>query len=456
MNIDYLTTSEGHEAVLEQYVAAVFAQTCRASGTYPFPYQLPGYAKCLGSTLVRYFLQQPFVLERAVEFFEKLRRIDREGFNGIRYPLDQWVEATIKEPFFTNEGTKWDVRLVRRPDADAAGLPPDDYLKFMCYVAVCHIKYGPSYASVTAQRYFDMATTLGSQEVARLKAVGSGQLPRALTEYKDDSVSCVANDAFATIRVRVKKEAAESYQRVLRFLNDLLRAGFPGSYSIEFASKQKSWLPIKGLPKKSVQALFANAVGYASLHPLLVEYAGLAMRPDEWYTNLDGEQCAMPSSFAVFALGLVSEAYFDLVRRYMQIVDEEHQSIQEKFTPAFVTRFGITARSLPVFISCILSTQSHKPAKVFAEQFRDAESLELLLNCRRNFGRYLPKEEVPDEPDNSVPDAEEQDDSEQAELEAYQWEAVLYTIFGPEKTYPKLLREADEQLRPLYAELFAK
>lgn len=450
MKRDYITTIEGNEAVLAKYVEAVSAGTCRAAKPYPNPYQLPGYQDCLDSPLIAYYLQQqPFVLAEAIEFVEQLRKVDVDGFNGIHYQLDKWLEATIRDPFFTNKGDKWQVQYVLNPGVDLASINPD-YLKFMCYVAVCHLKFGPSFASVTANRYFDMATALGSDEVAKLKRNGSGTLPREVTEYKSESVSCVANDAFATIKITVKQEAAESYQQALNFLNKLLQTDFPRSYAIEFSGPEKHWLPIKGLPKKGVNALFGNAVRYESLHPLVVEYANRAMKTHEWYNNLDDEECAMPSTFAVFALGLVGEAYFDLVIKYMKAVDEEHQAIQTKFTLAFVERFGINKTTLPVFMHCLLSTQSHKHYKLFAEQFSTRENLELLVACKRNFGAYIPKDS------DELADELVEDDEPEEGLAAYLWEDVAHAIFGSEKAQQKLLRAASEDLRPLYSDVLDK
>ena len=451
MQRNYITAIEGNETVLAKYVEAVFAGMCRATEAYPNPYGLPGYQDCLDTPLIAYYLhQQPFVLVEAIEFLEKLRKIDVDGFNGIHYPIDKWLEATVRDPFFTNAGDEWNVQYVLNLGVDLACVNPD-HLKFMCYVAVCHLKYGPSYASVTANRYFDIATALGSDEVAKLKKFGSGTLPREITEYKDESVSCVANDAFATIKIGVKQEAAESYRVALGFLIKLLQTDFPRSYTIEFSAPEKHWLPIKGLPKKGVNTLFANAVRYETLHILLVEYANLAIRPHEWYNNLSDEDCAMPSTFAVFALGLVNETYFGLITKYMRTVDEEHQSIQVKFTLAFVERYGINQTTLPVFMHCLLSTQSHKHYRLFAEQFSTRENLELLLACKHNFVPYLPEESQetidPEFLDDGV-------DAEQQSLIAYLWEDVLNAIFGSSTLTPKLLKAAREELRPLYAELF--
>ena len=60
-------------------------------------------------------------------------------------------------------------------------------------------------------------------------------------------------------------------------------------------------------------------------------YARLAMREDEWYNNLFDESCAMPGSFAVFALGLEGEQWAPLVCDYLDRCDDEHSSLQGKF-----------------------------------------------------------------------------------------------------------------------------
>jgi hypothetical protein len=104
----------------------------------------------------------------------------------------------------------------------------------------------------------------------------------------------------------------------------------------------------------------------------------------------------------------------------MQEVDEGHQSIQEKFTPAFVEKFGITKASLPVFISCILSMQEHKPFKLFAEAFHNVQNSQLLLNCKRNFSDFISK--------SSKEDRSEED---AREMPAYLWTYVIYSIWGP-------------------------
>ncbi|WP_143137590.1 DUF6138 family protein [Burkholderia ubonensis] len=70
--------------------------------------------------------------------------------------------------------------------------------------------------------------------------------------------------------------------------------------SSAFRSPAKHCLPVKGLPKKGVHQLFANATGYPELRPFIAQYARLAMREHEWYTDIDEADPAMPGTFAVF------------------------------------------------------------------------------------------------------------------------------------------------------------
>ncbi|WP_256243964.1 DUF6138 family protein [Burkholderia ubonensis] len=51
--------------------------------------------------------------------------------------------------------------------------------------------------------------------------------------------------------------------------------------------------------EKGVHQLFANATGYPQLRPFIAQYARLAMREHEWYTNIDEADQAMPGTFAL-------------------------------------------------------------------------------------------------------------------------------------------------------------
>lgn len=230
--------------------------------------------------------------------------------------------------------------------------------------------------------------------------------------YQDNTLTCTLKKP-STIHISIKEERLEAYSSSLDFIICLLTSGFPKSYEISFSSKKKEYLPIKGLPKRGVNKFFANAVKYPSLYGKIEQYALSAMNTHEWYTNLNNKDSAMPSTFAVFALGLVGEQYFSLVKKYMETCDPEHSGIQTKFTSAFVEKYGITKSSFAVFIACILSSQWYPMPKSITKAFANREALEILLDFKKNPKGY----EV--------------------------WDRLLYSIFGKDNSKIKKQFPAD-------------
>ena len=121
---------------------------------------------------------------------------------------------------------------------------------------------------------------------------------------------------------------------------------------IDFRSPEKNNLPIKGLPKKGVNQLFANAVRYFELHDKMEQYARLAIKDGEWYKNLTDKYCAVPGTFAVFALGLHDEFYSQLVLDYLAVCDGEHQSVHGWFVLAYIEKYGFTETGLEIYRLC--------------------------------------------------------------------------------------------------------
>ncbi len=80
-------------------------------------------------------------------------------------------------------------------------------------------------------------------------------------------------------------------------------------------------------------------------------YARLAMRQYEQYNNLSDEQCALPGSFAVFALGMLGQEWWQLVWDYLDLCDDEHSHLQEKFLKEYVKN----SSDLPLIPSLYLS-----------------------------------------------------------------------------------------------------
>jgi Family of unknown function (DUF6138) len=178
---NYLVKIEGNEALLDRFIAAVLDGTCSVDEKYPNPYKLPTGETFLDTSVINYFLDnRTFSYERSIEFFEKTRKLGN-GFGRYSYTLGEWFKKNIQKPFFKKTKiSSWQESWSLKPDVDTSKINPE-ILSFMCYVAVCHIKYGASYETVTANEYFDIVTAAGSDEVAKLKKVGTGKLSQELS-----------------------------------------------------------------------------------------------------------------------------------------------------------------------------------------------------------------------------------------------------------------------------------
>lgn len=445
--LNYLVEIEGNEALLEKFIEAINNGTIKIDSVYPEPYLLQTGEKFLLSAIVKYFFgTRAFSKEIYISFIEKLRKLT--GFRSYDYTLGDLTKDLICTKI---ERVKKNNSKIFIPKTEEILPKPilteeeRELLSFLCYLAVSHIKYGSSYASVRANQYFDVVTALGSDEVEQLKKNGTGKLSKELTEYKDSDLTCKANDVFATLNIKLLTDTEESYRKALIFINNLLKSDFPKSYEISFSSKTKDLLPIKGLPKCGQNYLFAGAVKYQNLHTDIVEYIKLAKQKYEWYTNLKDENCAMPSTFAAFALGLQSEAYFNTVIDYFQTIDEEHQSIQQKFTLAFLEKFEISEKSIKVYINAVLSMQEHPHNKAFVSYFINKNSLNLLLDSKENFAAYyFTKQDLKD-----FSDAE----NDVQEMEDYYWKSVMYTTFGQDKDFAKIAKNLTEEEKVLFEAL---
>lgn len=445
-HLNYLVDIEGNEEILEKCIYAINNHTCTLSDEYPNPYVVPTGEQILNSTVIKFFFEtRPFQKELYIDFFEKLRKLEIYGFRSISYSLGQQVNELVIKIFDNVKKNKYHIFV---PDNVVISSLLTDYekeiLSFVCYLAVCHIKYGASYETITANEYFDVVTKLGSNEVEKLKKYGTGNLPIELTNYKDKSISCKANDVFAKIDIKMTNDEEKTYQKAIQFINNLLKTSFPKSFEIQFSSKNKELLPIKGLPKCGQNYLFAGAVKHPNIHKEILEYIALAKHEHEWYNNLENENCAMPSTFAVFALGLEDNKYFDILIDYLKTVDDEHQSIQEKFTPVFLEKFGINEATVKVYINCILSMQNHKQCKLFNTLFSNEDALNLLLQSKENFANYYFTDEYKKELI--------EDKNELEEMVEYYWKNVMYTTFGKTENYKKITK----QLTDYQLELFNK
>lgn len=395
--------------------------------------------------LERYLSRLPlkdFPYAEAVTFCDTLRRL--VGWEEIRYQLEQYIEKQVQERCFL-VGEREDGFTVFPPCTVLPELRAEDVdeglLRFACHVAVCHTVYGQSFESLTTEHILGLVSQLRPDLVKQLKTAGSGKLPKDIQRRKTEHFTASANDAFAIIRITARDSTEECYAEILDYLCAVLsQEEFPRSYSVEFRGKEKLYLPIPGLPKKGVHQLFACAVQYPSLHPAMERYARLAMREFEWYQNLADEACAMPGTFAVFALGLEGERWAPLVTEYLDLCDDEHSSLQGKFLHALIRKFGFQPWTLGVLVRGALSMQWLEPAREFRSLIANGESLDALLAVKRRFSAYLLPEENKD-----------------PKFRAIAWQSLLWAIWGKnsENGGSKVIKTAPKELKEKYQQVFA-
>ena len=387
-------------------------------------------------------LLKEFSCENAVSLCDAMRRL--AGWQEIRYALEKYIEKQVQERYFL-VGEREDGFTVFPPCTVRPELQTEDVdeglLRFACYVAVCHTVYGQSFESLTTEHILGLVSQLRPDMVKELKTAGSGKLPPNIQKRKTKHLTASANDAFATIRITAKDSTEECYDEALDYLCAVLeQEEFPRSYSVEFRGKEKLYLPIPGLPKKGVNQLFACAVQHPNLHPAMARYARLAMREFEWYQNLSDEACAMPGTFAVFALGLEGEPWAPLVTEYLDLCDDEHSSLQEKFLHALIRKFGFQPWTLGVLVRGTLSMQWLEPAKEFSRLIANAESLDALLAVKHRLSAYLLSEENKD-----------------PKFRAIAWQSLLRAIWGTssENGGSKVIKSAPKELKEKYQQVFA-
>ncbi len=383
-----------------------------------------------------------FPYDEAVSFCDAFRRL--VGWKEIHYQLGQYVEKQVQQRYFL-VGEREDGFTVFPPCTLCPELRPEDVdenlLRFVCYVAVCFTVYGASYDTLTTDHYLGLVSQLRPEMVKHLKKHGSGKLPKDIQARKTAHFSATTNDAFATIRISAKDATEACFAEILDYLCEVLeQSDFPRSFSVEYRGKDKRYLPIPGLPKKGINQLFACAVQYPNLHPTIERYARLAMQEYEYYQNIAEEYCAMPGTFAVFALGLEGLQWRTLVCDYLDLCDDEHSSLQEKFIHTFFKKYGFTVETMPVLVHGVQSMQAMNPDKAFRTLIGNETSLNALLEVKAHLADYLP----------------EDSDRDKRSLE-FLWQEVLWGIWSKDSQNggKTIIKKAPEALRTQYQQIFS-
>lgn len=407
--------------------------------------------------VITYWLRQQSArtlnADEAIAFCENLRRHSRWG--EIDYYIEKFFDQELQEKYFVVTGNEREYYTHRTYALKPRVRPQDvpmDLLRFACYAAVNYKIYGLSFQYLKTNYLFGLIEKVCPTMIQKLKKRGTGKLPAHIRKYKTTHMSACTNDAFAVIRIAANEHSQATYREILEYLCSVLQEDvFPRSYAIEFKGPEKVYLPITGLPKKGVHQLFACVAEYPRLYPLLEKYARLAMRRDERYTNIARRLCALPGSFAVFALGMLGPRWQPLVMEYLNLCDDEHSHIQEKFLRAYAQKFGLTQETIPVFIRGILSMQNMKYSKDYRAWIENPESLQALLLAKKHYKEIFPDHIWEDDGDDDEKSVTPE------ELLQYAWDSICYVFWGKDSLQhgKKFLANAPTELHRLLQRIFA-
>ncbi|WP_281231643.1 DUF6138 family protein [Flavobacterium gelatinilyticum] len=301
--------------------------------------------------ILKYYLfrleNEGFCYTKIKIFADAFYKLCGWGFH-MHHPFQLWIKKFIQNPyFFQQQNSFW----LLKPGEPKQPIT-EDYFLFACYIAISHIKHESSQGKHIANQIFSMITRLGSDLPNELQKHGSGSLPEEIMYYQDSLVSCKANDVLAEITIIFKEEKEEAFCKALLFLCQLLKYGFPSSYTFTFKSRKLKFLPISNLPKKDANHFFAKAVQWPSLHEQIEKYARLAMKESAFYNDRENEGSAMPGTFAVFALGLEDEKHHKLVCDYLKICDAENQTVQAYFLWTYIQKYRLTHKAIELYDLC--------------------------------------------------------------------------------------------------------
>lgn len=358
----------------------------------------------------QFIAQKSDIIDPLIQCLNDKHRANRSRLEQWSYQytsaLREWAEKQFLERYFDRTGNFGHEWLLK--EGAKASLPNADAIEFFLYAALQIGRKEPD----TRKEYLELAKQLGSEQAANYLQQGSG---RYESMRQGSLFQGKANDILQTIDIRIASEEEAAYREALDYVISLLEQGFPKGYKLTLRSKAKNYLPVKKLAKSQQHQFFANCVQYPDLFPRVAKYVEAAMEEFAWYGDVEpGEKSAMPGTYAVFGLGLYSEAYYPLVQRYMELVDTEHQSVQDGYAEAFVEAHGLSVQQMPVLIS-------------------------ILLGGNESAGAVK----------NIVIDSPELADAlvhELAAKEDYQREYVLYRIFGSRS---KLAQRAKKETSPL-------
>ena len=319
-----------------------------------------------------------------IELIEKILQVmnsakNREIESDFKYNTILFLEEWTKNTFLKLEPKK----------------VTEEQIDLYIYKALFQLKYS-KYKDDTKYAYEDLKNAMNkyhSQKAKQYLEKGTGTLIDELVYYKDENLECKANDVLAIINIKIDNEIAKSYEKALNFIINLLNKGFPCSYSVEFSSKsKKEFLNIEELVKSSTHRFFRRILDFPELYNKLEIYAKTAMKKFEFYRDIEDEddedKRALSGSYAVFGLALYDEKYFPLLEEYYSKINFGYQLVHQYFIEAFIYRYGVNEKSLPLILKGFLSGQFDIISRNLAELVKDEKNKKLLIKELENYSSH--------------------------------------------------------------------
>jgi len=316
-----------------------------------------------------------------IELIEKILQVmnsakNREIESDFKYNTILFLEEWTKNTFLKLESKK----------------VTEEQIDLYIYKALFQLKYS-KYKNDTKYAYEDLKNAMNkyhSQKAKQYLEKGMGTLIDELVYYKDENLECKANDVLAIINIKIDNEIAKSYEKALNFIINLLNKGFPCSYSVEFSSKsKKEFLKIEELVKSSTHRFFRRILDFPELYNKLEIYAKTAMKKFEFYRDIEDEddedKRALSGSYAVFGLALYDEKYFPLLEEYYLKLNDKYQLVHQYFIKAFIDRYGVNQKSLPLILKGFLSGQFDIIFGNLAELVKNEKNKKLLIKELENY-----------------------------------------------------------------------
>ena len=116
------------------------------------------------------------------------------------------------------------------------------------------------------------------------------------------------------------------------------------------------------------------------------------MKKFEFYRDIEDEddedKRALSGSYAVFGLTLYDEKYFPLLEEYYLKLNDKYQLVHQYFIKAFIDRYGVNEKSLPLILKGFLSGQFDLTFKNLAELMKDEKNKKILIKELENYSSH--------------------------------------------------------------------